>query len=329
MEGQNVEENKTAEAPVQIKSGNWKKKIILIAIGLVAAAVVLVIIKYLVPGMANREWTSPRMIAAYIAAAVVIAVIVASLVLRKTVRTRLRMEREIREDPDINDWLVIFNWSTKVLYVPTIIASLLAAVIMYLQEAHLWIFDSIPPVVVGGIWLGVFFLNFLIEEFSMSIKVLLIGVVSIGFLLLWLNLCGWVMGFLRLFRHLALSVNATGYLLVGIIGLLTVAISWVKGLFYYISITPNYMNLQEGPTESGEQIGREDYNSRIDTDDILERLMGFGRIVITFKDRRREPITALVWKIQKKAQLLERVRAKFAIDHMLQAQARAQSTPPT
>jgi len=330
MEGQNVEENKTAETPVQIKSGKWKKKIILIAIGLVvAAAAVLVIIKYLVPGMANVEWTSHRMIAAYIAAGVVIALIVACLVLRRTFRTRLRMEREIREDPDINDWLVVFNWSTKVLYVPTIIASLLAAAIMYLQEAHLWIFDSIPPVVVGGIWLGVFFLNFLIEEFNISIKILLIGVVSIGFLLLWLHLCDWVMDFLRLFRHLAMSVNATGYLLVGIIGLLTVAISWVKGLFYYISITPNYMNIQEGPTESGEQIGREDYNSRIDTSDILERLMGFGRIIITFKDRKREPISALVWKIQKKAQLLERVRAKFAIDHMLQAQAKAQSTPPT
>jgi len=328
MEGQNVEENKTAEAPVQIKSGKWKKKIVLIAIGLLAAAaLVLVIIKYLVPGMANVEWTSPRMIAAYIAAGVVIAVIVACLVLRRTVRTRLRMEREIREDPDINDWLVIFNWSTKVLYVPTIVASLLAAVIMYLQESHLWIFDSIPPVVVGGIWLGIFFLNFLIEEFSISIKVLLIGVISIGFLLLWLHLSGWVMGFLRLFRHLALSVNATGYLLVGIIGLFTVVISWVKGLFYYISITPNYMNLQEGPTESGEQIGREDYNSRIDTSDFLERLMGFGRIIITFKDRKREPIIALVWKIQRKAQLLERVRAKFAIDHVLQTQARIQSTP--
>jgi len=193
MEGQNVEESKTTEAPVQIKSGKWKKKIILIALGLLAAAaVVLVVVKYLVPGMANVEWTSPKMIAAYIAAGLVVAVIVSCLVLRKTVRTRLRMEREIREDPDINDWLVIFNWSTKVLYVPTIIASLLAAVIMYLQEAHLWIFDSIPPVVIGGIWLAIFFLNFLIEEFSISIKVLLIGVVSIGFLLLWLHLCGWV-----------------------------------------------------------------------------------------------------------------------------------------
>ena len=119
-------------------------------------------------------------------------------------------------------------------------------------------------------------------------------------------------------------MNTTVYLLVGIIGLLAIFFSWLKGLFYYMSITPNYMNIQEGPTESGEQIGREDYNSRIDTSDFLERLMGFGRIIITFKDRKREPISILTWRIQKKAQLLERVRAKFAIDHLQQTQSQRQ-----
>lgn len=159
-------------------------------------------------------------------------------------------------------------------------------------------------------------MNFLIEEYSISIKVLLIILVSLGFFLLWLNLLGWVMGFLRLFRHLALSINAAGYLMVGVIGLFTIGMSWFKGLFYYIAITPNSMNLQEGPTESGEQIGREDYNSRVDASDFLERLMGFGKIVITFKDKNREPISVLVWGIRKKAQMLERVRAKFAIDQI-------------
>jgi hypothetical protein len=128
------------------------------------------------------------------------------------------------------------------------------------------------------------------------------------------------MNFLRLFKSIAISMNATVYLLVGVIGLATIFISWLKGLFYYITITPNYMNLQDGPTESGEQIGREDYNSRIDTSDFLERLMGFGRIIITFKDRKREPIIVLVWRIQNKAKLLENVRAKFAIDHFQNVQ---------
>ena len=172
------------------------------------------------------------------------------------------------------------------------------------------------PAAIGGVWFAVFFLNFLIEEYNISIKILLITVVSLGFFLLWLHLLGQVMNFLKLFKNIAISVNATVYLLVGVIGLATVFISWLKGLFYYITITPNYMNLQDGPTESGEQIGREDYNSRIDTSDFLERLMGFGRIIITFKDRKREPIIVLVWRIQTKAQQLENVRAKFAIDHL-------------
>ncbi len=119
---------------------------------------------------------------------------------------------------------------------------------------------------------------------------------------------------MRFFQRLALSVNAMGYLLIAIIGLLTVFISWLKGLFYYVAITPNYMNLQEGPTETGEQIGREDYNTRVDTSDFLERLLGFGKILITFKDQKRQPICLPVWRIDKKAQLLERVRGKFAID---------------
>lgn len=269
----------------------------------------------LYPKMAEIEWVSNQMIAIYIVMGLTLAAAVTWLILRKTLRTRLGMQKALRQDLDINDWLVIFNWTPKILYVPTIIASLFAAALMFLKEADLWFFGSIPGVVIGGIWLAIFFLNFLVEEYSISIKVLLIALVSLGCLFLWLHLLGWVVGFLKLFRHLALSVNAAGYLLVGIIGLLTIMISWLKGLFYYITITPNYMNLQEGPTESGEQIGREDYNSRVDTSDFLERLMGFGRIIITFKDNKRHPIVVLVWRIQNKAQLLEKVRAKFAIDH--------------
>jgi hypothetical protein len=264
------------------------------------------------------EWASNTMIAAYIAVGLAAAAAGAWLILRRTVRTRLRMQKVMKLDPDINDWLIVFNWTPKILYAPTIVASLLAYLLAYLTD--------IPNVVIGGVWLAVFFLNFLIEEYSISIKVLLIILISLGFFLLWLHLLGWVTGFLRLFKHLALSISATGYLLVGVIGLFTILMSWIKGLFYYIAITPNSMNLQEGPTESGEQIGREDYNSRIDTSDFLERLMGFGKIVITFKGKNREPIAVLVWGIRKKAQMLERVRAKFAIDQVQPGQLRQQSS---
>jgi len=265
-------------------------------------------------------WTSNKMIGLYIALGVGAAVLLAWVFVSKTLRTRLKMERSIRQDPDINDWLVVFDWTPKVLYIPTITASILASALMFLKGTGWPVLDSINPEIIGGVWFAIFFVNFLVEEYNISIKILLITLVTLGFFLLWLNLLGWVMEFLRLFKHLALSISATGYLLVGIIGMLTILISWLKGLFFYVTITPNYMNLQEGPTETGEQIGREDYNSRVDTSDFLERLLGFGRIIITFRDKKREPISLLVWRIQEKAQLLERVRGKFAIDLQQQSQ---------
>ena len=309
MEGQNVEGNGNVEENKTPDRAKLKRIIALSALALVGTAVVLwLIAHFLIPTMAKVAWYSNKMIGIYIAAGVIGVGVAAGFILRRTFRTRLRTQKVIRDDPDINDWLVIFDWTGKILYFPTIAASFLAAVLSLL-------FSSIPPSVIGGVWFAVFFLNFIVEEYNISIKVLLIGLVGTGFFLLWLHLLGGVIGFLRFFKHIAVSMNATVYLLVGIIGLLAILMSWLKGLFYYVAIMPNYINLQAGPTESGEQIGREDYNSRVDTSDFLERLMGFGRIVITFKDAKRQPVTLLVWRIRQKAQLLENVRGKFAIDH--------------
>ena len=311
MEEQNVENSTSTETKKDTKSTRRKNKIIFWISGLVILIIILLVLAFFVlPKPSEIEWFSERMIAIYIAIGVIAGGVLVCFLFRKPLRTRLRMQKALKDDPDINDWLVIFDWTPKILYVPTIAASFIAAVFSC--------FDSIPDVAIGGLWFAIFFLNFLIEEYNISIKILLITIISVGFFLLWLHLLGWVGGFFGLFKNIAVSMNTTVYLLVGIIGLLAIFFSWLKGLFYYMSITPNYMNIQEGPTESGEQIGREDYNSRIDTSDFLERLMGFGRIIITFKDRKREPIAVLVWRIQKKAQMLESVRAKFAIDHQQQ-----------
>ena len=301
MSEQDIQENKSPGFKKGFLAQHWKKIILISALLIVIAGLIWAVV-YLIRNRAQIEWFSNQLVALYIAVGVVVALVIAWLILRKTFRTRLRMEKAIGEDPDINDWLIIYNWTPKVLYVPTIVVSFFAAVLLCIR--------CVPLAAVGGIWFAVFFLNFLIEEYNISIKILLITIVSLGFFLLWLHLLGKVVDFLKLFRNIAISMNATVYLLVGVIGLATIFISWFKGLFYYITITPNYMNLQDGPTESGEQIGREDYNSRIDTSDFLERLMGFGRIIITFKDRKREPII----------QLLENVRAKFAIDHFQNVQ---------
>ena len=241
------------------------------------------------------DFTSNEAIALYIALGVVMAALVAWLILRKTVRTRIMTQRQIEADPDINEWLVIFNWTQKILYAPTILASLLAALVMFLRD-HVSFLADVPAGLVGGIWFAVFFLNFLVEEYELNLKVITIGMLCTALFLLWLHLLGWVRPFLGLFEHFAVSLNATGYLLLSVLGLLTILISWVRGLFYYVAITTNYMNIQEGPTETGVHIGQEDYNSRVDTGDFFERLMGFGRIIIIFKDQKRPPIVLLVWR---------------------------------
>lgn len=237
---------------------------------------------------------------------------VAWLFLRKTIRTRSRVARQLRDDPDINEWLVVFGWSRKVLYVPVILASLAACALMTLKEAD-WI-PGINAEIVGGVWLGIFILNFLVDEYEMNIKVLLIGLLCVIVLLLWLMFMGWLVSFLRFFRHFGVEISPMGYLLLAIIFSLAILIAWLRGLFYYIAITPNYMNIQVGPTETGEQIAREEYSTRIDTGDFLERLLGFGRIVITFSDQRRQPMMLLVGRIGKKAALLESIRGKLALD---------------
>lgn len=261
------------------------------------------------------SWTSNEMIAVYIAVGALAVGLISWLLMRKTMRTRVGMERQLREDPDMNDWLVLFGWTPKVLYVPTMLAALLAAALMFLQQTEWRIFSSINPRFIGGVWFAIFFVNFLIEEYNINIKILVATGAVLAFLFLWLHLLGWVVPFLKLFRHMGFSISATGYLLIAVIGFVTVFFSWFRGLFYYVTFTPNYLNLQEGPAEAGEQLGREDFNTKVDTSDFLERVLGFGRISITFKDRPRPPLTVLVWRVERKAQMLEKVRAKFAIDH--------------
>jgi hypothetical protein len=260
--------------------------------------------------MIDIEWGSNQMIAIYIAVGAVAAAVLTWLIMRKTVRSRIRTEREIRADSDINDWLLIFNWTRKVLYLPTMVVSLVAAVIMFFVGDN----NSETAQVVGGIWLAVFFLNYLVEEFEISVKIVVIMGLCTLALFLWLHLLGWVGDFLGVFKNISVAMSPVAYLMVFLLGLLAIGVAWIKGLFYYTVFTPNYMNIQWGPAESGDHIGREDYNTHVDTADILERLMGFGRIVIIFKDQKRPPMTLLVWRIGRRAQLLEKVRGKFAID---------------
>lgn len=236
------------------------------------------------------------------------------LFLRKSIRSRLRMARQLQADPQINDWLVVFAWSRKVLYIPTIVASLLAAGFMWMWQADQTRFNPDFPQALGGGWLVVFFINFLIDEYEMNLKILLLIVLASAVLCLWLTLMNWFWPFIHFFRHLGVRMNATGYMLFAVIFFLAILISWVRGLFYYVAMTPNYINIQNGPNETSEQISREAFSTRIDTGDFLERLLGFGQIIITFADTRRPPLILLVGQIGKKTAQLEAVRSHLSVE---------------
>jgi signal transduction histidine kinase len=257
-------------------------------------------------------WDWKRWLVFSIPFIVVILGAIAWVLVRNTIRTRIRMARQLRDDPDINEWLVVFDWSRKILYLPTVLMSLIAAGLMVLHEQN-WLFP-VNPRLVGGIWLAVFFINFLIDEYEMNLKVLLIVLLVAVAMILWLTYLEWLWSFVNSFRHLGIQINSTGYLIIALVFLMAILVSWVKGLFYYAAITPNYLNCQRGPTETGEQVSREDYNTRIDTGDFLERVLGFGEIIVTFHDTRRPPLKLLVWGIGKKAKKLEALRGILAVE---------------
>lgn len=259
-------------------------------------------------------WKSDKMIAVYIVAGLIALVVLAWAIARKTIRSRLQMQKLLVDDLDINDWLIIFNWTPKILYFPTILFSFLASVLMFLKQTGWSVFDGISPEFIGGVWFSLFLLNFLVEEYDITIKVISVSILTIGSFLLVLQLWGAIPGFLGLLSNLALSISGMGYMLLALFGCLTILISWLHGLFHYYTISPNYMNIQKGLTEAGEQVDRADYTTRIDTSDFCERLLGFGKIIISFRDKDRSPHTVLVWKIHRKARDLEVTRGKLAID---------------
>lgn len=251
-----------------------------------------------------------------IPAAVVLIPLVVWLLARRTIRTRRQMARQFQQDPQINDWMVEFGWSDKILYLPTVVVSLIVSGLMAVIQANWLDLGPHGPQILGGVWLSVFFLNFLIDEYEVNLKILFLALLAAALLILWLVLANLLNSFLQLFTHLRVEISAVGYLLIAAIFAMAILSSWLHGLFYYAAITPNYVSIQNGPTESSEQISREYFSTRIDTGDFLERLMGFGRIVIQFQDARRPNMSLLVWRIGQRAAKLESIRAHLAVENV-------------
>lgn len=218
-------------------------------------------------------------------------------------RTRIEITRQLREGS--SEWLVLFGWSPKAVYYPTIAVSLLMFVLTVL---------GVESRALGGIWAAVFLVNFLIEEYDFGLKELLLVLLAVGALAMWLQFLNWLGPFLGSLSDLNADMNGAFYLLFALIFLTAIAVSYLRGLFHYIALTPNSINIQTGITESGTQLGREEYTSSVNASDILERLLGFGKVTFTFRDPRREPVTMLVWGIGSKSRKLESIRATIDID---------------
>jgi hypothetical protein len=244
----------------------------------------------------------------------IVALVVAFL-LHKVMRARDTIAedwvRSNPDDPTCENVLVVFNLSKKVLYFTTILASLVMAVLVYLVQEHGL---DVSQRLLGGIWLAIFFLNFLVEEYEVDLMAVVVGLAVILATVVWVAYMGWTQEFVDFFENFGVSIDSTGYLLIAAVFALAIFYSIVKGAFYYVAITPNDINVQMGLTESGRQINRDAFTTTVDTGDLMERIFGFGRIIVTFRDPTFKPMEMLVWNIKGKAEKLEAIRATYVVD---------------
>lgn len=252
------------------------------------------------------DWTSTQVIVFFAPLVLVLIGLFIWFLMRRSIRTRFCMEKQLHDDPDISEWLVVFGWSRKIIYLPVVVLSLVFFVISLLIDQ--------PSGTMGAVWLGVFLINFMVEEYDAGIKEMLLVVLSLGGIVLWLSYLDWLDDFWRFLGSISADMNGVAYLLFALIFLVAIAVSWIRGLFHYVAFTPNYINIQRGPTESGQQIGREEMNTVVDTEDLLERMLGFGRIIVSFRDARMKDIRLLVWGIGKKSRKLESIRGAIVIE---------------
>ncbi len=252
------------------------------------------------------DWTSAQTIVFSAPFVLVLIGLFIWLLMRRSIRTRFRMDQQLKKDQDISEWLVVFGWTRKVIYLPVILISLIFFVLSLLIKE--------PSGTMGAIWLGCFLVNFMIEEFDAGIKELLLLVLGLGGIVLWLSYLHWLDDLWAFLGGISADMNGVAYLIFALIFLVAIGVSWIRGLFFYVAFTPNYVNIQKGPTESGQQIGREEISTIVDTEDLLERMLGFGRILVTFRDARREDIRLLVWGIGKKSRTLESIRGAIVIE---------------
>jgi len=282
-----------------------------VALAVAAAAVLLIPLIRLTSG---QGWGSNPMLATYILSGSILAGEAAVIILLRTARTRYTVERQIRQNRDVHEYVILWNRPRWVLYTPAMLTAVLFGVLLKLRDWGLFP-QAATPELLGGIWVAICFVVVLVEQYHMSIKVVLIAVPSVGVVLLALHLVGYADEAVGLLRYLAVDVPPKLYFMAAFVIGFVLFLGWLHGLFHYVAITPNVADLQRGLTETGRQVKNEDYDVEFDATDVVERwLFGFGRIILTFKDPARPPLVYFVPHASKVDEKIRRVRSVTAID---------------
>ena len=254
------------------------------------------------------SWVSLRMLSSYIVVGITLAAIIVGFILSKTksIRTRISRDNELRQDRNISVWLTTFDWSWLILFLPSMIILVFCGIVGYIIDL------AIPPDsptnlivhhVLGGFTFGFFCLNAAVVIFKLTPTRVLVLFLAIGGFCLILLLMGVdiFLNFFEKFKHLGVKVDPLGYLLMAYVGFFFLRLIWIAGLFEYIAMSPNRLDIQRGLSESERGIQRKDFRVSIDTEDVILRLVKIGRIIISFPLSDRLPMSYLVTRIDKKS----------------------------
>ncbi len=259
------------------------------------------------------SFVSNRMFAFYSVLIITIALGILVLIFKgtKSARTRFERDNEVRQNPNIKVWLTGYDWGWPILFVPTIVLMVFAGVTGLLisfipgnTQAELVLQNLL-----GGIVITFGAVNAAVVIFKLKPMTLgfILGSFAIMLLIMLLHGPGTLISFFKGFRHLGVSIEPQGYLLLAYVWSIFLRVIWLKSLFYYWVFIPNRLELQHGLNESNDSVDRDDLRHQIDTDDVILRWWNVGIITYYFPQLDRLPITNVVWGIRKKAQYANRI----------------------
>ncbi len=259
------------------------------------------------------SFVSNRMFSFYCVLAITVTALVLILIFKttKSARTRFERDNEVRQNQDIKVWLCGYDWGWPILFLPTMVLMFAAGVLGILLKLMFAGSDMVSAIqdVIGGVLIVVGTLNAAVVIFKLKPVTLglLLGSFFVVLLILLLHGPGTFVGFFKGFRHLGVSIEPQGYILLAYVWSVFLRIIWLKSLFFYWVFLPNRLELQHGLSESNDSVDRDDLRHQIDTDDVILRWWNIGIITFYFPELDKLPITNVVYGIRKKAVYANRI----------------------